>query len=90
MADHLYIRYHFRSRNAEPVPKAVWCEVLWVEWKARGGKLSQAQINWHRQERARGAVTLIAKIEFECTITGFCEFYAASGLQRKSISIPRS
>ena len=57
--------------------------VMWIEFKRPGGKPSQAQLVWHRDERARGALTLIAGVDFEPTIEGFMAYYAQSGLKRR-------
>jgi hypothetical protein len=61
-------------------------EVLWVEWKrTRRGKATKAtakQNDWHRDERSRGALTLIAGEDFPATIEGFQAWYRDSGLQR--------
>ncbi len=75
MADHLYVRY----------VKTSMClaEVLWVEWKSLHGKPSAKQVLWHRKERARGALTLIAGVDFPGSIEGFREWYAKSGLQMR-------
>ena len=58
-------------------------EVLWVEWKRKGGVAAAHQIAWHRTERARGALTLIAGVDFEASIDGFLAFYKQSGLNRR-------
>jgi hypothetical protein len=100
IADSLYIRYGFPNETYFATAL-----VMWVEWKRikrtelkhagftgfREGptKKSKHQADWHDKERARGALTLIAGEDFPASIEGFCEWYAASGLQRKSISIPR-
>ncbi len=74
--DALCIRYGFECPDA-------CAEVLWIEWKAADGRLSQDQADWHAAERTYGALTLIAGKEFPATIEGFKAFYAASGLQRR-------
>ncbi len=70
-------------------------EVLWVEWKReRGGNGKRAlftkaekakihQVAWIEQERARGALVLLAGVDFPATIDGFQEFYRQSGLRRR-------
>ncbi|HKT90122.1 MAG TPA: hypothetical protein VJQ59_16875 [Candidatus Sulfotelmatobacter sp.] len=66
-------------------------EVLFIEWKRiREGhkaatKPSQHQLAWHAKERARGALTLIAGIDFEASIEGFIRWYRESGLMRRNI-----
>lgn len=84
-ADYLYIRYVQAAwdGNKWPASTRVICEVLWREWKRAGGKAAEHQTEWHARERARGALTLIAGVDFEASIEGFVEFYRKSGLQRK-------
>lgn len=99
MADHQFIRYLDGAiieamvanggRLLKIVLKAPASETLWVEFKKRGGKAEQHQKDWHTMERARGALVWVMGEDFEASIESFCKFYAASGLQRKSISIPR-
>ncbi len=88
MADHLYIRYGqfrrtFPSTVNENKPYAIACaEVLWVEFKSAKGKPSKHQIEWHTKERARGALTWIAGVDFPASVAGFVEHYRKSGLNR--------
>lgn len=91
MADYLYIRYGFtelgalldvRIQNAQ-IRHRSHCEVLWIEHKAPGAKPSTAQQLWHAGERSRGALALIAGIDFEASIEGWQAWYKASGLGRK-------
>ena len=90
MADHQFIRYGYFSPTAKKhfaiKPLA---EVLWVEFKKRGGKAEQHQKDWHARERNRGGLVWVLGEDFEASIESFCEYYAKSGLQRKRISIPR-
>jgi hypothetical protein len=58
------------------------CEVLWLEWKSRSGRVRKHQSAWHIKERARGAMTAIAGVDFSPTITGFWKWYRATGLAR--------
>ncbi len=58
------------------------CPILWVEFKSRKGILSSKQVEWHRNERARGFRTWIASLDFPASVEGFRAHYAASGLQR--------
>ena len=74
MADTLAIRY-----GSQPA-----AEVAWLEWKAPGGRVRKHQLEWHTKERARGAMTLIAGVDFPASVEGFRDWYAASGLQRHS------
>lgn len=81
MADSLYIRYCHVLKEC--------CDLMWIEWKKKGGKAAQHQQDWHAKERARGALTLIAGENFPASIEGFANWYAKSGLQRKKVSLPR-
>jgi hypothetical protein len=74
MADTLCLRY---SRQ-----KPAACEVLWIEWKAPGGRVKKHQLDWHTKERARGAMTAIAGVDFAASVKGFRGWYRASGLAR--------
>lgn len=89
MADDLYIRYLDKARIECPcgmktaVLKPPAAEVLFVEWKRKTGKTAAHQHAWHAAERARGALTWIAGIDFIASIEGFIEHYLASGLARR-------
>ncbi len=78
MADRLFMRYGV-------TPAA---EVLWIEFKRiRPGhkaptKPTPLQMQWHTHERALGAMTWIAGVDFEATIEGFIHHYNQSGLAR--------
>jgi len=98
MADYLYIRYNldwviheavklqapqeFDGRDFARRPQFV--ELIWIEWKRKGGKTKLHQTAWHALERRRGALTLIAGVDFEASIEGFQAWYRASGLQRRA------
>lgn len=62
-------------------------EVLWLELKRLIGKKvtkpAQGQLDWHREERFRGALTLIAGVDFRASIEGFMDWYKNSGLARR-------
>jgi hypothetical protein len=73
MADTLALRY---SR------KGAASEVLWVEWKARGGRVKKHQLEWHARERARGAMTAIAGVDFPPSVQGFIGWYRNCRLAR--------
>ena len=73
MADTLCLRYGRQSAS---------CEVLWLEWKAPGGRVKKRQLDWHTKERARGAKTAIAGVDFVASVQGFRSWYSASGLAR--------
>lgn len=82
MPDRLYIRYT-PVRTWLPAETLSLCEVMWIEWKALGGRVSQAQQDWQVAEVARGALVLCAGRTFPASIEGFKEFYKTSGLQRR-------
>src|SRR5689334_7519680 len=87
MADLLAIRYG--SGTVEPWKPlgllAEGCCVLWCEFKRRkGGIISKAKMKWHQKERARGALTLIAGVDFDSSVDGFMRWYRASGLCRRA------
>lgn len=95
MPDILAIRYALNGRKPESHDQRVNCrllasgqEIVWIEVKRLDGrgattKPSVAQLDWHRDERARGALTVIAGVDFPATIEGFQEWYRSSGLERK-------
>jgi hypothetical protein len=74
MADTLAVRY------GKP---AAACELIWVEWKAPGGRVRKHQTSWHIRERARGSLTAIAGVDFPATVKGFWDWYRSSGLARE-------
>lgn len=90
MADHLFIRYsstESRERGKARGFDLVDSEVLWVEFKkldrhGRPTKPTQKQLDWHATERNRGALTVIAGVDFPATIEGFQAWYNGSGLKR--------
>lgn len=83
MADRLYLRYgYLPSTRYEGLALA---EVLWIEWKRRGGRAEPHQQAWHAVERARGALVLLAGDHFEASPEGFLAWYRASGLMRREI-----
>jgi hypothetical protein len=77
MADCLYLRYGYLGYMNTAA------EVIWIEWKRPGGKLMPKQIQWHRAERSRGAITFIAGVDFPADFGGFLAWYRASGLLRR-------
>lgn len=81
MADYLYIRY-LNPPEWEESEKRRWAEVLWIEWKRHDGKAAEHQKAWHAQERARGALVLVAGEDFPASVEGFHEWYLKSGLCR--------
>ncbi len=86
MADHLYIRYECRNSEpnvlALPAIQLALSETMWIEYKSAKGKPADHQIKWHTKERARGALTIIAGIDFPASVAGFVEWYRKSGLNR--------
>lgn len=66
-----------------PAFQASDCQIMWCEWKSARGKPSAKQLEWHQAERARGALTLIAGIDFPASIDGFMDWYRSSGLLRR-------
>lgn len=78
--DGLYIRYDDFIGSDGSIPNAY---VLWVEFKSKRGRLSDAQLAWHMAERTRGALTVIAGKDFEPTVEGFQMWYRKSGLRRQ-------
>jgi len=88
MADDLYIRYRYSVEDTDPT-YAGWdrecADVMWVEWKKPGGKVSPHQKAWHLAERGRGALVVVATEDFLPSIEGFQVWYRASGLMRKRI-----
>lgn len=88
IADELYVRYStgnklYRDNGCEVTLPASSCQVLWVEFKRRTGKAMAHQRTWHDAERARGALTWIAGIDFTASVEGFKAHYLASGLARR-------
>ena len=74
MPDLLALRYGKKTPGA--------CECLWIEFKARNGRVKKHQFEWHGKERARGGMTAIATVDFVPTVKGFRSWYRASGLAR--------
>jgi hypothetical protein len=82
MADHLMIRYRPPTDWQAGMPGLA--EVIWIEYKRPGEKPRKNQTAWHIRERARGALTLIAGEDFPATVEGFRNWYAGSGLMRRT------
>lgn len=85
MPDRLYIRYHYHQHFAVGAfaGAGVASEVLWIEWKSATGKVSEYQKAWHEAECRRGAVVLVAGVDFPASIEGFKGWYENSGLKRR-------
>jgi hypothetical protein len=62
------------------------CEVLWLEWKAPGGRVRKHQVEWHTKERARGAMTAIAGVDFAASVEAFVAWYRSNGLLKRGDS----
>ncbi len=94
MVDYLYIRYAPVVRGgSQPVYcvdlqlPAPFCELMWIEWKKRGGKSAQHQLDWQAREIARGALVLVAGRTFPASIEGFIAWYNQSGLARRRLTV---
>lgn len=99
MADCLYLRYGLSMlapitpESTAVCPRSVinpvlaQSQILWIEWKTPKGRIAVHQHAWHDAERRRGALTLIAGIDFPATIEGFVSWYQRSGLMRRSIKV---
>ncbi len=88
MCDHLYIRYQKTIKSINGVGSLSFCgeaQILWIEFKSASGKPKKHQIEWNDKERARGAVTWIAGVDFPASIEGFKAYYRASGLNRGNV-----
>jgi len=92
-ADYLYVRYKAICKDHPDKMVAMkkgvlcgypWVELLWIEWKSAKGKPKPHQLDWHRAERARGALTWIAGVDFPASIEGFMDHYRHSGLLRRT------
>jgi hypothetical protein len=81
MADRLYLRYLSRLGNVEHGS----AQVLWIEWKRKGGKAREHQKSWIVVERSRGALVLLAGEDFPASIEGFQEWYRSSWLMRRNL-----
>jgi len=84
MPDRLYLRYNW-AYEFRVTYRRVIADVLWIEWKANGGKPSLAQRNWIAAETKRGAMVLLAGTNFPASIEGFKEWYRNSGLMRNRL-----
>lgn len=89
MADDLYLRYLPRYLNPYGLSKApcdrAFCQCMWIEWKRPKAKPKPHQRIWIEQERARGALVLLADEDFPADYDGFPTWYRKSGLMRRSI-----
>lgn len=91
MPDRCYIRYRFAGNNVPTnYTSIVISEVLWIEWKKRGGKTAQNQKDWIEPERARGALVIVAGEDFPASVDGFLDWYNGSGLARRKLSLRAS
>ena len=77
--------YEFtRAASSETARKEGWCQILHVEFKSRGGKPQKHQIEWATQTRAQGFLVWMSSVNFSPSVEGFREFYAQSGLMKRS------
>ncbi len=83
ICDRLYIRYELQT--LPPTREKAAAQVLWVEYKKKGGKAGQHQKDWHYIERMVGALVWVAGADFEPSIEAFQRHYRASGLMRRRI-----
>ena len=84
MPDLLAIRY---AQNPEwsvnvRLEIKLGCDVIWIEFKRPGGRLSAKQKEWHLAERSRGALTIILGEDCEASIEGWLSWYSGRGLNR--------
>jgi hypothetical protein len=93
MPDRCYIRYeHEGDPHPEPMPyDNAWSQVMWIEWKCKrpGSKAAEHQNKWHRAERARCALVLVAGEDFGASPEEFLAWYNQSGLARRKLSLSR-
>lgn len=89
MADSLFLRYNLWPIRTPPAldPSRVDCEAMWIEFKTPRGRVAEHQHAWREREQARGALALIAGIDFDASLEGFARFYARLGLQRRKLRI---
>ena len=78
MPDVLYLRYGSKDCFVPGL-----AEVMWIEHKRPGGKVSPHQADWHYAERARGALVVVATQDFAPHFDGFHAWYLVSGLLRR-------
>lgn len=94
MPDVLAIRYEcppelnegfsrFLRDSAASNARVLWLELKRVTKRGQTTKASQAQLDWHRDERARGALVVVAGCDFPATIEGWLSWYKQSGLARR-------
>lgn len=92
MPDLLALRYWNRGDPAQGYRPRVegkvydpLAEVLWIEFKRPGGRVSPKQAEWHRNERLRGALTVIMGQDCGASVDGFLAWYRKSGVMRRPI-----
>jgi hypothetical protein len=78
--DRLHLRY-LKGMAFKPAA----ADVLWIEWKKKGGKAMAHQRTWIETERIRGALVWLAGEDFPASIEGFQAWYRKSGLMRIKI-----
>lgn len=82
MADRLYLRYN-------QIDVCGLVAAIWIEWKRPKGVVASHQAQWHQKERALGALTLIAGVDFVATVDGFLEWYRETGFMRQNLTLGR-
>ncbi len=87
MPDAFFIRYLDGKEGCGcPLPFGCCCShTIWVEFKRVGKKATGEQRLWHAAERKRGAIMLVAGVDFTADTEGFKVWYRASGLMRRPL-----
>ena len=84
MPDYLFIRYQcvamLKDTHEVIDVDPPCCQVLWVEFKAPGKSCETHQLDWHLEERLRGALVTVVD-----SVDDFREWYKTSGLMRHQI-----
>jgi hypothetical protein len=86
IADALYIRYGW-AQSQVMLPVMPWPNSCGSSGKRPTRRAALHQLAWHAREQARGALALIAGVDFLATFEGFLGWYKNSGLQRRSLRI---
>lgn len=87
MPDKQYRRYMCRPGGPlfNEVSIASRCDLFWLEFKKKGGKSGQHQLDWHKREKERGGLVLLVGVDCEASIDGVMRWYRESGLMRRKI-----
>lgn len=73
-----------RIAKGPGVPPSL-CEIVWIEFKKRGGKAGQHQMAWIARESQRGFLVLLVGVGCEASIEGIQKWFRESGLMRRKI-----